>query len=313
MLAFGLFLLSRMGVTTSFGITSVYMVVVGLGVGLVMQVLVVAVQNSVPYEQLGVATSTATFFRTIGGAFGVSVLNAVFNNRLFAELAKSHVPPAALRKILNGSSIVVNPAAIDHLPPAVRAPIRVAFSHSLQTVFLVAVPFAVLAFVLGWLMKEIPLRTTAFRPTSPDSNGNAQREREGRRDDREAEPGVPAEVADVVTTPRRRGVRRCGVEGCSRCPTSTPGCRGPRPGPSGSDSHSSTLVARSVAMVAATTLACICSTRSRRDADGGVPPASRRARWGRNGLRTSLPPTLIRTSQASTSRLELHRPRGRPT
>ena len=156
---------SRMGVTTSFGITSLYMVVVGLGVGLVMQVLVVAVQNSVPYEQLGTATSTATFFRTIGGAFGVSLLDAVFNNRLFAELAQGAVPPAALRKILNGSSIVVNPAAIDHLPPAIRAPIREAFSHSLQTVFLVAVPFAVLAFVLGWLMKEIPLRTTAFTPT----------------------------------------------------------------------------------------------------------------------------------------------------
>ena len=91
-LAVGLFLLSRMGVSTSFGITSLYMVVVGLGVGLVMQVLVVAVQNSVPYELLGTATSTATFFRTIGGAFGVSLLNAVFNNRLFAELAKVACP-----------------------------------------------------------------------------------------------------------------------------------------------------------------------------------------------------------------------------
>ena len=75
--------------------------------------------------------STATFFRTIGGAFGVSLLNSVFNNRLFAELGKANVPPAALHKILNGSSIVVNPDAIDHLPPAIRGPIREAFSHSL--------------------------------------------------------------------------------------------------------------------------------------------------------------------------------------
>ena len=65
---------------------------------------------------------------------------------------------------MSGSSIIVNPAAIDNLPPAVRAPIIVAFSHALQTVFLVAVPFAVLAFVLSWFMKEIPLRTTAFKP-----------------------------------------------------------------------------------------------------------------------------------------------------
>src|SRR5579863_10130481 len=166
-LAVGLFLLSRMGVTTSFGVTSIYMVVVGLGVGLVMQVLVVVVQNSVPYEQLGTATATATFFRTIGGALGVSALNAVFNNRLFSALSKDHLPPSA-RHVVSGSSVVVNPAAIDHLPPAVRAPIVAAFSHSLQTVFFVAVPFAVLAFVLSWLIKEIPLRTTAFTPTTPN-------------------------------------------------------------------------------------------------------------------------------------------------
>ena len=189
-LAVGLLLLSRMGVTTSFGVTSLYMVVVGLGVGLVMQVLVVAVQNSVPYEQLGTATSTATFFRTIGGAFGVSLLNSVFNSRLLPQLAKAHVPPAALRSIVKGSSIVVNPAAIDKLPPAVRAPIREAFSHSLQSVFLVAVPFAVLAFVLSWLMKEIPLRTTAFSPTSPTGNGDTKAE-----GDDGAAPELPVEVS----------------------------------------------------------------------------------------------------------------------
>ncbi len=181
-LAIGLFLLSRMGVSTSFALTSVYMVVVGLGVGLVMQVLVVAVQNSVPYEQLGTATATATFFRTIGGAFGVSVLNAVFNNRLFSALSMDHLPKSA-RAVVSGSSIVVNPAAIDHLPPAVRAPIVEAFSHSLQTVFFVAVPFAVLAFALSWLIKEIPLRTTAFNPpTVPDrgaSNGGGGNEGTG--------------------------------------------------------------------------------------------------------------------------------------
>jgi EmrB/QacA subfamily drug resistance transporter len=192
-LAVGLFLLSRMGVSTSFGITSIYMVVVGLGVGLVMQVLVVAVQNSVPYELLGTATSTATFFRTIGGAFGVSVLNAVFNNRLFASLATSHVAPAALHKILSGSSIVVNPAAIDHLAPAIRAPIREAFSHSLQSVFLVAVPFALLAFVLSWLMKEIPLRTTAFNPPPSGRRGDDADGPSTAEDGAETE--VPVEVA----------------------------------------------------------------------------------------------------------------------
>jgi hypothetical protein len=166
-----------------------------------MQVLVVAVQNSVPYEQLGTATSTATFFRTVGGAFGVALLNSVFNNRLFSELRKSNVPPAALRKILNGSSVVVNPNAIDHLPPAIRAPIREAFSHSLETVFLVAVPFACLAFVLGWLIKEIPLRTTAFTPTTADggrgatANGNGNGNGNGNANDDGTPAEVPVEVA----------------------------------------------------------------------------------------------------------------------
>ncbi len=186
-LAVGLVLLSRLGLTTSFGVTSIYMVVVGLGVGLVMQVLVVAVQNSVSYEQLGVATSTATFFRTIGGAFGVSILGAVFNNRVISEVSKAHLPAAALRSIASGSNIIVNPAKIDNLPPAIKAPLVAAFGHSLQTVFLVAVPFAVLAFALGWLMKEIPLRTTAFRPTSPDSNGTGQ------------DKGDPSDESDVPT------------------------------------------------------------------------------------------------------------------
>ena len=171
-LAVGLLLLSRLGPTTSFALASLYMVVVGLGVGLVMQVLVVAVQNSVPYEQLGTATSTATFFRTIGGSFGVSVLGAVFNNRLFSQLSGAHLPPAE-RNIVSGTSIAANPATIDHLPPAVRVLFIDAFSHALQTVFLVAVPFALLAFLASWLMKEIPLRTSAFTSTSsaPDVDG----------------------------------------------------------------------------------------------------------------------------------------------
>jgi MFS family permease len=170
----GLLLLSRLGPHTTLPVASVYMFVVGLGIGLVMQVLVVAVQNAVPYSRLGVATSTATFFRTIGGAFGVSILGAVFNNRVISEVSKAHLPAAALRSIVSGSNIIVNPAKIDNLPPAIRAPLVAAFGHSLQTVFLVAVPFAVLAFALGWLMKEIPLRTTAFSPTSPDSNGTGK-------------------------------------------------------------------------------------------------------------------------------------------
>jgi EmrB/QacA subfamily drug resistance transporter len=160
----GLFLLSRLGTNTSFGITSIYMLVVGLGVGLVMQVLVVAVQNSVPYSQLGVATSTATFFRTIGGCFGVSLLGAVFDNRLISAL-KVHAAglPTSL---LQGSSIAANPAQINQLPGPEKLLFITSFSHALQGVFLFAVPFAVFGFILSLIMKEIPLRTVAHTSIS---------------------------------------------------------------------------------------------------------------------------------------------------
>jgi EmrB/QacA subfamily drug resistance transporter len=172
-LAGGLVLLSRLGPHTSFESAALYMVVVGLGIGLVMQVLVVAVQNSVPFTQLGTATSTATFFRTIGGVFGVSALSTVFNNRLLTQL-RAHASPAQL-KLLHGSSIVTNPAQINRLPAPERLLVVGAFSHALQIVFLVAVPFTVLAFLLSWIMKEIPLRTTA-RVSAPGADAAAPSE-----------------------------------------------------------------------------------------------------------------------------------------
>jgi EmrB/QacA subfamily drug resistance transporter len=156
-LSVGLFLLSQLGPHTTFLRTSLDMVVVGLGVGLILQVIVVAVQNSVPYSQLGVATSTATFFRSIGGAFGVSALGTVFDSRLLSQLVQ-HASKAQL-SLVRGGNIAANPAQITKLPPAERALYVNAFSHALQDVFTVAVPFAVLALVLSLLMKEIPLRT----------------------------------------------------------------------------------------------------------------------------------------------------------
>ena len=155
----GLVLLSRLGPQTSFGYAALDMVVVGLGLGLVMQVLVVAVQNSVPHSQLGTATATATFFRTIGGAFGVAVLGAVFNSRLLSQL-RATAPPSLL-KLIGGGDISENPAQLSRLPIGERTLVINAFSHTLQTVFLVSIPFGIVAFIISWFMKEIPLREKA--------------------------------------------------------------------------------------------------------------------------------------------------------
>jgi MFS family permease len=158
-LAVGLVFLTRLGSHSSFTFAAIGMFVVGLGLGLVMQILVVAVQNAVPHSQLGTATATATFFRTIGGAFGVAVLGAVFNTRLLDQLRASGSP--ALLKLLQGGNIAANPAQIHQLPLAERTLVINAFSHTLQTVFVVAVPFAVIAYVISWFLKEIPLRQKA--------------------------------------------------------------------------------------------------------------------------------------------------------
>jgi hypothetical protein len=133
----------------------------------VMQVLVVAVQNAVPYSQLGTATSSATFFRSIGGVIGIALFGAIFNSRLLAELPQ-YLPASALRH-LSGSGISINPAQINALPPAQRHGFVEAFSHAIHSVFLFGVPFMVVAFALTWFLKEVPLRTQAFVSTETES------------------------------------------------------------------------------------------------------------------------------------------------
>jgi EmrB/QacA subfamily drug resistance transporter len=190
-LTVGLLSLTQLGPHTAYAEVAALMFVTGLGLGLVMQVLVVAVQNAVPYSALGVATATSTFFRTIGGAFGVAVLGAVFANRLISQL-KLHATSAEL-KLVNGSSVTANPAQIDHLHGAQHTFVVSAFSHSVETAFLVAVPFAALGFILSWLIKEIPLRTTAFVASS-QANGRAPHGHSGDGDAVHESP-VPTSVA----------------------------------------------------------------------------------------------------------------------
>jgi len=152
-LAVGLFLLSRMRATTSGLTVGLFMLIVGMGLGLVMQVLVLAVQNAVEYEDLGVATSGATLFRLVGGSFGVAVLGAIFSSRLAANLARAF--PGAPQDVEH-----ISPAVVLRLPPAARGGYRAAFAASLHTVFLVAAAVAVVGFLLSWLLEERPLRET---------------------------------------------------------------------------------------------------------------------------------------------------------
>jgi EmrB/QacA subfamily drug resistance transporter len=153
----GLYLLSTMDASTGTGAIFVFMFVLGLGLGMVMQVLVLAVQNAVEYSDLGVATSGATLFRSIGGSLGTSVLGAIFANRLSAELKRTLPASAAAR---TGSGGAVNPAAVKHLPEPLHMGYLHAFTSSLNSVFVVAAAVAAVAFALSWFIRELPLRET---------------------------------------------------------------------------------------------------------------------------------------------------------
>ena len=147
----GMWLLSSLDETTSTGVAAFHMLVLGLGLGMVMQVLVLAVQNAVPYDMLGVATSGSTLFRSIGGSLGTAVLGAIFTARLTSELAGA------------GSAANVgglDPSAIRRLPEAVHDAYISAFTDALHHVFLVATVVVAVAFVLSWFIEERPLRKT---------------------------------------------------------------------------------------------------------------------------------------------------------
>ncbi|HEX9040153.1 MAG TPA: MDR family MFS transporter [Trebonia sp.] len=151
----GLYLLSLMSPSSSTLTDSLSMLVLGMGLGGVMQVLVIIVQNGVPHSELGVATSGATFFRSIGGSFGVAIFGAIFSNVLVGNLAsRLH----GVRLPAGFGSANVTPALLGRLPAAVHAGFVSGYAESISTVFLIAVPIAVLAFVGSWLIPQVELR-----------------------------------------------------------------------------------------------------------------------------------------------------------
>ena len=151
----GMLLLSRIGVGTSKLTADIFMAVLGLGLGFVMQVLILAVQNAVDYANLGVATSTATLFRTMGGTIGVPIFGAIFANKLASNLADK-LPPGASGQVPPH----LGPSQIDALPPFIHEPFIEAYAAAIRPIFLIAAGIAVLGFALTWLLEERPLRET---------------------------------------------------------------------------------------------------------------------------------------------------------
>jgi EmrB/QacA subfamily drug resistance transporter len=166
--ASGLYLLSTLQVETPTGVVAAYTLLLGLGLGMVMQVLVLAAQNAVDYRLLGVATSGSTLFRQVGGSIGVSIFGAIFTNRLGDELAQ-RLPPGV------DAPAHASPAVIHDLPPAVHAVYVAAVAVALHPVFLVAAVVMLGAFGLSWRLRDVPLRETAA-PTGIAENFAAPRD-----------------------------------------------------------------------------------------------------------------------------------------
>lgn len=163
--ALGLLLLHNLDPASGVAETSGYFFVFGFGLGLVMQVLVLIVQNAVAYADLGVATSGATFFRSIGASFGVSIFGTIFANQLGPRIADA-LRGAQLPPGVDAGSLAEDPRAVAQLPPAERTGVLDAYSVSITDVFLYAVPVVLLAFCLAWFLKEEPLRGSV---TAPDT------------------------------------------------------------------------------------------------------------------------------------------------
>lgn len=171
----GLLLMSTLKEDTSFTVLSVYAILVGAGLGLSMQTIVIALQNSVDFQDMGVATSSNTFFRSLGGAFGTAIFGTIFSNRIayylednFAILKDSNPQALSGFDSTKLESITTNTSVIQSLPPVIQDTVLYSFAQTFQIVFLSAVPITFLGFVLAFFLKEKPLQNSADHSAARD-------------------------------------------------------------------------------------------------------------------------------------------------
>ena len=154
-LIIGLWLWSNLGLHTSQLTLSWWMVVLGLGIGMILQVPILAVQNSVPFDQLGAGTSTATFARSIGSSFGGAVFGTILISRLNTHL---HTLLPQFSGQISSSALAGGTTSLAHVPPFVQQKVLEAFANSFHDMFIYAIPVAAATLILATLLKEAPLR-----------------------------------------------------------------------------------------------------------------------------------------------------------
>ncbi|MEU5914110.1 MDR family MFS transporter [Micromonospora sp. NPDC047527] len=172
LLTIGFALMGTLRADTSFTLLSIYMALIGIGLGMSMQNLVLAVQNTVDPRELGVASSVVAFFRSLGGAIGVSALGAVLahkvNDYTAAGLSQLGIPASSSG---SGGSL----PDVHTLPGPIRLVVESAYGHGAGDIFLTAAPFALIALIAVIFIKEVPLRQHSSSPTT----GGVERESAG--------------------------------------------------------------------------------------------------------------------------------------
>ncbi|HUC87570.1 MAG TPA: MDR family MFS transporter [Candidatus Binatia bacterium] len=167
--AFGVWLFSHLTLHTTQLELSLWMIVVGLGIGMFLQVMTLAIQNAVPRDELGVATASATFFRSLGSSLGGAIFGAILTNRLTYHLKQflphtSAISSQASQGLASSVETGATPTFINKLPPSISHDIYQAFVSSFHDMFLIAVPVLLVAFVVALFLREVPLRTTTKGP-----------------------------------------------------------------------------------------------------------------------------------------------------
>lgn len=169
--------LTTLSADTAVWVICAQLFVFGAGLGLIMQIVVIVVQNSVPAAQLGTATSTNNYFREVGSSLGVAVFGAMFTTRLAESLTEVFTAAGASPEEAGGAMSTLDPQVLHELPQTVQDGIITAYADSLAPVFWYLIPFMVIALVLAIFMKVIPLSDTSGMVARGEAVGGAEAER----------------------------------------------------------------------------------------------------------------------------------------
>jgi hypothetical protein len=190
--------MTTLSADTPIWLICVFLFVFGAGLGLIMQVVVLVAQNSVPATQIGTATSTNNYFREVGASLGVAVFGTIFTTRLTSNLTDVFTSAGASSGDAATATATLDPQTLATLPDAIRDGVVTAYADALAPVFWYLLPFIAIAFLLSLFLKQIPLSDVAGLVARGEAIGGAEAE------EREAaQKSAVAEAVSEQSTPPR--------------------------------------------------------------------------------------------------------------